>query len=68
MKNKEHIDGYISKITMPNGKVYALQCTVVEAKPITCTHCGAPVELHFGSGKCEYCGTFYTTNFEVVEK
>jgi len=52
---------------MPNGKTYALKCTVVEAKPITCTHCGAPVELRFGSGKCEYCGTFYTTNFEVVE-
>ena len=49
------------------GKTYALKCTVVETKPITCTHCGAPVELRFGSGKCEYCGTFYTTNFEVIE-
>lgn len=63
----KQIDGYIDSIVLPNGKKYALKCTIVEAKPITCTHCGAPVELKFGHGKCEYCDTLYSTHFEIME-
>lgn len=64
---KEKIDGYISKITV-NGKVYALKCEVVEARPITCSKCGAPFQLHHGEGQCPHCGTYYTTHFYIEEK
>ena len=45
----EKIDGYISKIHV-NGKTYALKCEVVEARPITCTKCGASFQLKYGEG------------------
>jgi len=64
---KEKIDGYISKITV-NGKVYALKCEVVEARPITCNKCGASFQLHHGEGQCPHCGTYYTTHFYIEEK
>lgn len=67
-RNDEHIDGYISKIAMPGGKVYALRCEVVEVYPMTCPKCGSPLELRYGNGKCNYCGTCFTTQFKVVEK
>lgn len=60
------IDGYISKITV-NGKTYALRCEIVEIHPITCPKCGASFELRYGTGKCDYCGTWYSTNFELKE-
>ena len=60
------IDGYISKITV-NGKTYALRCEIVEIHPITCPKCGASFELRYGTGKCDYCGTLYSTNFELKE-
>ena len=66
MKN-EHIDGYINRIQI-GGKTYALKCEIIEAKPIVCKKCGGPVELKFGHGKCEYCGTFYSTNFTIIEE
>lgn len=65
--NNEHIDGYISRITMPNGKTYALRMEVVEVYPVKCKNCGSTFELKYGSGKCEHCGTNYTTQFKVVE-
>ena len=65
--NNEHIDGYISRIVMPNGKTYALRMEVVEVYPIKCKNCGATFELKYGSGKCEMCGTNYTTQFKVIE-
>ena len=61
-------DGYISKIMMPNGKVYKLQCEVVEVYPMNCPKCGGKLELKYGHGKCEFCGTSYSTNFKVVEE
>jgi hypothetical protein len=45
----EKIDGYISKISV-GGKIYALKCEVVEARPITCTKCGASFQLKYGEG------------------
>lgn len=59
-------DGYISAIQL-YGKTYKLRCEVVEVYPITCPKCGASFELRYGSGKCDHCGTNYTTQFKVVE-
>lgn len=64
--DEEKIEGYISKICL-NGKIYRLQCEVVEVHPISCTKCGGPVELKFGYGKCNFCGTNYATNFKIEE-
>ena len=61
------IDGYISKICL-NGKTYGLKCEVVEARPIICNRCGSSVQLKYGEGQCEYCGTYYTTRFYIEEK
>ena len=62
-----NIDGYISYI-MINNKRYALRCEVVEARPITCNKCGASFQLKYGEGRCEHCGTYYTTHFYIEEK
>lgn len=35
-KNGKHFDGYISSIMLPNGKVYKLQCEIVEVYPMQC--------------------------------
>jgi len=61
------IDGYVSRIKLPDGKTYALRCEIVEVHPITCPKCGASFELRYGTGKCDYCGTWYSTNFELKE-
>ena len=62
----EGFDGWIDRIVF-GGKTYALRCEVIEAHPITCSKCGANVELHHGEGRCEYCGTYYTTRIMVQE-
>ena len=62
----DKFDGYISKVSI-GGKLYKLQCEVVEVYPMTCSKCGAPVELIYGRGQCLYCGTHYTTNFSIQE-
>ena len=59
--------GYISKINL-YGKIYKLRCEVVEVHPITCKKCGSSFELRYGEGRCEHCGTYYTTKFELVEE
>ena len=64
--NNENIDGYISKIKV-NGKTYALRMEVVEVYPLKCKNCGSTFELKYGSGRCDCCGTNYTTQFKVVE-
>ena len=61
------ISGYINKITLPSGKTYGLKCEVIEIHPITCPKCGSSFELKYGNGKCEYCGTYYTTKFSLEE-
>lgn len=61
------VDGYISYIEL-HGKRYGIKAVVVEAHPITCKKCGHTFELDgFGRGKCEYCGTNYTTHYYVEE-
>lgn len=59
-------DKYIDSIVV-NGTLYKLKLAVVEAYPINCKNCGASFELKYGSGRCERCGTFYTTEFKLVE-
>ena len=66
MDKQAHLDGYISKICV-NGKTYGLKCEVVEVHPIVCKKCGGPVQLRYGEGACEYCGTYYTTHFYMEE-
>lgn len=65
--NEKLYDGYISSITLPNGKKYLLKCQIVEVYPITCPKCGASFELKYGSGQCPYCKTYYTTEFKLQE-
>lgn len=62
----EKVDGYISKIEI-DGKTYALRCEIVEVYATTCPKCGGNVTLKYGTGKCDYCGTSYTTQFKMVE-
>ena len=68
MNQREKIDGYIDTITLPNGKTYALRCQIIEVYPISCPKCGGSFELKYGNGQCPYCGTYYTTDFKLVEK
>ena len=64
----EKLDGFISTITLPNGKKYGLRCAIVEVQPIVCPKCGASFDLKYGHGKCDYCATYYATEFKVVEE
>ena len=63
----DEYDGYVSKIRIDD-KVYKLRCEVVEVYPMVCPKCGGQLELKYGHGKCEYCGTSFATNFKVVEE
>ena len=67
-KDGKEFAGYIREITLPNGKRYKLQCEVVEVYPMTCPKCGGRVELHYGEGNCQSCGTAFTTQFKIIEK
>lgn len=58
--------GYISRINV-GGKTYKLRCEVEEVHPISCTKCGAPIELHFGEGECQHCGTKFSSRVIVEE-
>ncbi len=58
--------GYIDRIII-QGKIYKLRCEVVEAHPIVCKKCGASFQLKYGEGRCEHCGTYYTTRFSIEE-
>lgn len=61
-------DGYISSVLLPDGKLYKLQCEVVEVYPMTCPKCGGRVVLKYGTGECKSCGTNYATQFKIVEE
>lgn len=63
----EEFTGYISKIQIGN-KVYKLRCEIVEIHPISCKKCGASFQLKYGEGQCPHCGTYYTTQFNIVER
>ena len=67
MIEEEQFDGYITKIAV-GGKVYKLGVEVVEARPIVCKKCGASFQLKYGEGRCDHCGTYYTTHFYIEEK
>lgn len=67
MSEDYEFGGYISSIVLPNGKLYKLRCEVIEARPIICKKCGASFQLKYGEGKCEHCGTYYTTKFTLEE-
>lgn len=67
MENKSKVDGFINRIQMPNGKVYALKCEVAEVYPVVCPKCGSSFELKNGKGKCPACDTYFTTEFKIVE-
>lgn len=60
-------DGYISSVNIA-GKLYALRCEVVEVHPMICPKCGASIELKCGQGHCDYCNTYYTTQFQIIEQ
>lgn len=64
----KQVDGYISRIALPNGRIYALRCDIVEIYPITCPKCGGSFELKYGNGQCPYCNTYYTTQFKLIEQ
>ena len=66
-KNSDQFDGYISKWQMPNRKVYKFQCEVVEVYPMQCPRCGGKLELRYGNGECQSCGTAFTTKFKITE-
>lgn len=61
------VDGFISKLILPDGRVMALKVNVVTAYPIKCPNCGSSFELAFGKGKCDFCGTYFTTEFKIEE-
>lgn len=68
VKSKEsEYEGYISEFLI-GGKRYKLRCEVVEVYPMICPKCGGQLELKYGHGKCEYCGTAFSTQFKVVEE
>jgi len=67
-KDGKEFDGYISSVQLPNGKVYKLRCEITEIHPMTCQKCGGPVTLKYGYGKCDFCGTCYSTQFKIVEE
>lgn len=66
-KDGKEIAGYINRVQV-GGKLYKLQCEVVEVYPMICPRCGGRVELHYGSGSCQMCGTAFTTQFKIVEE
>jgi predicted Zn-ribbon and HTH transcriptional regulator len=57
---------YITRISI-GGKTYKLGCEIITVKPIVCKKCGGSFELKYGSGQCQYCGTYYTTKVEIEE-
>jgi len=66
-KGEVYVDSFINRITLPNGKTYGLQASIVEVKELKCKNCGHPLYLKYGEGTCEMCGSHYTTKFEIVE-
>lgn len=64
MNNEENFAGYISQVKVGD-KLYKLRCEIVEVHPIICSRCGAPLQLHYGEGTCEHCGTHFTTKFSI---
>lgn len=65
-KDGKEFDGYIKYIEL-HGKLYKLQCEVVEVYPMTCPKCGGQLELKYGNGTCQFCGTQFTTQFKLAE-
>ena len=66
IEGDEEFAGYIHSVKR-GGKLYKLQCEVVTVNPIVCPKCGGSFELKYGNGRCNYCGTYFTTKFNVEE-
>lgn len=66
MKEEEKFEGFIDKI-MINGKLYKIGVEVLEARPIVCKKCGASFQMKYGKGRCDHCGTYYTTHCYIEE-
>ncbi len=59
---------YINSIMLPGmTEPYYFQSDPVGVFPVTCPKCGASFELHDGSGKCEHCGTNFSSQFKLME-
>ena len=67
LENGTEVDDFFSVIQTPDGRKYGLKCAVIEAYPINCPNCGSTFELAFGKGRCEHCGTYFTTEFKLQE-
>jgi len=63
----EGCEGWISKVRILD-KTYALKCEVIALHPISCPKCGGSVNLTHGEGRCDYCGTLFTTKLMMVDK
>ena len=61
------LDGFVSRVMMPDGRVLGLKCEVIAVHPISCPKCGGTFELKYGEGICAFCGTRYSTRFYVEE-
>lgn len=66
-RNGQEFEGYINQISVC-GKIYKLRCEVVEVYAMNCPRCGGELKLEYGSGKCQYCDTTFTTQFKLVEE
>ena len=62
-----HVDGFVSSIILPDGKILGLKASIIAVKPISCPKCGGQVTLRYGEGKCDFCSTHFTTKFELIE-
>ena len=69
MKEEEKFEGFIDKImlNMLNDKLYKIGVEVPEARPIVCKKCGASFQMKYGEGRCDHCGTYYTTHCYIEE-
>lgn len=66
MENNEQFAGYVNKIRVGD-KLYKIGVEVLEARPIVCKKCGASFQMKYGEGRCDHCGTYYTTHFYIEE-
>lgn len=66
-KDGKEFDGYVSGIRLPDGRFLKLRCEVIEVYAMTCPKCGGQLELKYGNGTCQFCGTQFTTQFKLAE-
>lgn len=70
MKNSidvKQYDEFRCKIDTTSYEREVTDWELIEVHAITCTKCGAPLELKYGEGKCSHCGTCFTSKFTLEE-